>query len=209
MKPTHHLEDLITQWFSLLPVLPGSVNSRYRVCGKPNCRCQDKDNPRKHRAYQLNYCLAGKNGTLYLKKTQVDQAEEMTRQYKNCRMLFTAIATEMVRLSHAYGIAEAYAMMDAVVSTVRDKLAGKTPPPVTVREITTSRDIWKKRAVERQHHLDKNRVTLRDLKASRTAWRTKALALKNEHKTQSRLLREQSERIKNLESSQPAASKKN
>ena len=38
------------------PLRPGSVSRQFRVCGKPNCRCVDPSNPRRHGPYyQVNY----------------------------------------------------------------------------------------------------------------------------------------------------------
>jgi hypothetical protein len=208
MKPTCKLEKLVTKLFNLMPVLPGSVNTRYRICGKPNCRCQDKDNPRKHLAYQLNYCLASKNGTMYLKKSEVDRASEMTSNYKEFRAIYSAIASEMVQLSKTHGVAESYKMMLNVFESVRSKAAGNKHISRSMREIITSRDAWKETAVERQKQLDKTRVTIRDLTKSRAKWRQKASILKNESKAQEQIIKEQHKHIKDLESCQVTAAKK-
>lgn len=209
MKTTCTLEKLVTKLFNLMPVFPGSVNTRYRVCGKPNCRCQDKENPRKHLAYQLNYCLASKNGSMYLKKTEVDRAKEMTGNYKEFRAIYSAIASEMVRLAKTHGVSESYEMMHNVFETVRSKAAGNKPVSRSMREITTSRDSWKETAVERQKQLDKNRVTIRDLTESRAKWRQKASIMKTEIKEQEQIIKEQHKQIKDLELCQATAAKKN
>jgi len=209
MKTTCKLEKLVTKLFNLMPVLPGSINTRYRLCGKSNCRCQDKDNPRKHLAYQLNYCLASKNGTMYLKKTEVDRAREMTRNYKEFRAIYSAIASEMVQLAKTHGVIDSYKMMLSVFETVRSKAAGNKPVSRSMREIITSRDAWKETAVERQKQLDKTRITIRDLTESRAKWRKKASGLKNEIKAQAKILKEYRKHIRDLESYRTEAAKKN
>ena len=209
MKATCNLEKLVTKLFNLMPVLPGSINTRYRVCGKSNCRCQDKDDPRKHLAYQLNYCLASKTGTMYLKKSEVERAREMTGNYKDVRAIHSAIASEMVQLAKTHGVTEAYKIMLSVFDTVRGKTAGNKPGSGSVREIVTSRDAWKETAVERQKQLEKNRITIRDLTESRTKWRKKASSMQSEIKAQAKIIKECRKHIRDMESCRTDAAKKN
>jgi hypothetical protein len=75
---------------------PGSLSMQYNVCGNPNCRCKDKENPKKHGPYyQLSYTHKGKSTTEFVKADKVD---EVRQQIKNFRE-FKKLTDEWVDLS--------------------------------------------------------------------------------------------------------------
>jgi len=63
MKKNKQFDKLILAFFKLVPFLPGAITKQYKICGKPNCRCMDKENPRKHPSFQLSYTLENKRST--------------------------------------------------------------------------------------------------------------------------------------------------
>lgn len=54
---------------------------KYNVCGNPNCRCKDPENPKKHGPYyQISYSHKGKSMTQFVK---MDAMVETQKQLKN------------------------------------------------------------------------------------------------------------------------------
>lgn len=49
MKRSNILEEMI----KLTPLCSGNLYERYTPCGKSNCRCHDKENPRLHGPYYV------------------------------------------------------------------------------------------------------------------------------------------------------------
>ncbi len=99
MKKNKHLEKLILNFLNFKPILPGAVTKQYKTCGKPNCRCMDKDNPQKHPSFQFSYTLENKKSTVYVKKSEVEIARKMTDSYKNLRKIITDITLESVKIT--------------------------------------------------------------------------------------------------------------
>src|SRR5436309_13893305 len=64
-KTIQNLETQITRIKTQLqrqgPMRPGSLSRQYNVCGKPGCRCKDREHPLRHGPYyQLNSVYRGK-----------------------------------------------------------------------------------------------------------------------------------------------------
>ena len=71
----------IKHLLSAKPVLPGTLEKYYNVCGKAGCRCKDKNNPRKHGPYyRLSYSIKGKNSCIFIRKEDVKAIKEMTEE---------------------------------------------------------------------------------------------------------------------------------
>ena len=67
---------------------PGSISKQYNVCGKPNCRCKDPDNPRKHGPYfQLSYTWRGRSTSQFVQEERLEEVQEQLRNYKIFRKL--------------------------------------------------------------------------------------------------------------------------
>jgi len=48
-------EQIKAELAALGEMRPGSLSRQYNVCGKPNCRCKDPQNPQRHGpCYQLS-----------------------------------------------------------------------------------------------------------------------------------------------------------
>ena len=63
------LRNKIQELLASGPMLPGSISKQWNVCGNPNCRCKDKDNPKKHGPYyQLSFTIGGKSSSMFLNR---------------------------------------------------------------------------------------------------------------------------------------------
>jgi hypothetical protein len=66
----------------------GSISKQFNVCGKANCRCKDKKNPKKHGPYyQLSYVHKGKSTSQFIKKDFLDDTKRQTQNYKTFKKL--------------------------------------------------------------------------------------------------------------------------
>ena len=88
------------------PVLPGSLDAYHTVCGKPGCRCKDKDNPKRHGPYyRLSYSLAGRNSSMFVKQQDVERVRTMVSNYKRLRQLTVELALTSLESVKALGVA--------------------------------------------------------------------------------------------------------
>lgn len=88
---------------------PGSLSQQYNVCGSPGCRCKAAP-PRKHGPYyQLSYTRKGKDGTRFVKQTDLPLVRQAMANYAHLRKLvdrWIDLATELSDLKlelHAAG----------------------------------------------------------------------------------------------------------
>ena len=95
-----HLEQRIQQIQAELVTLgemrPGSLSKQYNVCGKPNCRCKDPQNPQRHGPYyQLSWVHQGKSTTQFIRRPLLPQVRAQIATYNTFRKL----TDEWVRLA--------------------------------------------------------------------------------------------------------------
>jgi len=77
---------------------PGSLNKQLTVCGRPGCRCQDPNKPKRHGPYfQLSYVHNGKSTTQFIQKELVPVVSQQLTNYKQ----FRALTAEWVDLALA------------------------------------------------------------------------------------------------------------
>lgn len=77
---------------------PGSLNQQWTVCGRPGCRCQNSQKPKKHGPYyQLSYVYKGKSTTQFIQKPLVPLVRRQLKNFKT----FKALTAEWVDLSLA------------------------------------------------------------------------------------------------------------
>ena len=86
------LEEKIQQTqeklLALGPIRPGSISKQYNVCGNPNCRCKDPDNPKKHGPYyNLSYTWKGRGKTEFVSKDRLQIVKSQIRDYKKMKRL--------------------------------------------------------------------------------------------------------------------------
>ncbi len=67
---------------------PGALSMQYNVCGKPNCRCKDPRDPKKHGPYcQLSYTHKGKSTTEFVRKERVAEVRRQIATYARFKKL--------------------------------------------------------------------------------------------------------------------------
>src|SRR5205809_7680730 len=70
------------------PMRPGSLSRQYNVCGKPGCRCKDREHPLRHGPYyQLNYVYRGKKTSKLIRRETLGQVRTELATYKKFRGL--------------------------------------------------------------------------------------------------------------------------
>ncbi len=164
------------------PILPGSLEEHYNVCGKAQCRCKDKNNPRKHGPYyRLSYSLKGKNSSVFVKKEDAEVIRKMTENYRQSRSNTQLLALEMVELYHKDGLQGMIDKYEKILDAELSKKAGSKPVSSILRETRSSCDKWKAKALERQAEIGKIQIKARDLEKSRGNWKAKATQAKKEN----------------------------
>jgi hypothetical protein len=70
------------------PLRPGTLYSRYSVCGKSGCRCARKRNPQKHGPYHyLSYTFGGKSYTEFVPADRLEQVRQQVSNYNRLMQL--------------------------------------------------------------------------------------------------------------------------
>ena len=86
------------------PMLPGAINEQWNVCGKKGCRCRDEINPRRHGPYsQLSFTLSGKSSSMFIKSTDLQEAQQCTSRYRKFKRLFTRLVEAYVAVVRNQG----------------------------------------------------------------------------------------------------------
>ena len=101
-----NLEQRIQQIKAELSALgemrPGSLSKQYNVCGKPNCRCKDPQNPQRHGPYyQLSWVHRGKSTTQFIRPALLPQVRAQIATYNKFRNLTDAWVNLALRLAQA------------------------------------------------------------------------------------------------------------
>jgi len=169
-------KEVVNEMVALLsdgPLLPGGVKEHYNVCGKKNCRCKAPEEPVLHGPYAvLSSTISGRSVSLNIGSSDREAVEEMVGRFRTLKGLLNNLALEYVdgfRVSGIAGIKES--VPDLVGIHVKSGAS-----EAEVKRLAASRDKWKKKALDRQALLQKNRITIRDLGDSRQKWRCEALA---------------------------------
>jgi len=86
------------------PMLPGSLNEQWNVCGTPGCRCKDPHHPAKHGPYyQVSFAIQGRSSTLFVKKGDVKEVRRRLDRCRRFKALALALAQAYVDLARAQG----------------------------------------------------------------------------------------------------------
>ena len=81
---------------------PGALSKQYNVCGKPGCRCKDKQNPKRHGPYyQISYTHLGKSTSEFVKKERVPEARMQLANYAKFRRLTQQWVALSLRIARA------------------------------------------------------------------------------------------------------------
>jgi hypothetical protein len=87
-KWQERIQQIKEELSNLGDIRPGTLSEQYNVCGKPNCRCKDPNDPKKHGPYyQLSYTHKGKSTTEFVKKDMVAQVRCQIRNYAKFKKL--------------------------------------------------------------------------------------------------------------------------
>lgn len=171
------MKEKVKKLLAAEPVLPGTLEKHYNVCGKPGCRCKDKINPRKHGPYyRLSYNVKGKNSSVFVKKEDAEAIKKMTENYKKARSNTQDMALVMVDFYRKNGLDATLNEYRSLLERERTRQAGGKSASAVLKETRNSRDKWKKKAIGRVAVINKNRVTIRDIRKSCDSWKKKAMA---------------------------------
>ena len=78
----HQLPQLLQEWLGREPLLPGSLYTLRRKCGKPNCRCSRGE---LHESTVLSYRGQGRPRNISPPAEQLESLRSMTHDYRRCR----------------------------------------------------------------------------------------------------------------------------
>jgi hypothetical protein len=82
LKVQQQLAQLLEDCLGREPLLPGSVYTLRRKCGKPNCRCNRGE---LHESTVLSYRGQGRPRNISPRPEQIDSLRTMTHDYRRCR----------------------------------------------------------------------------------------------------------------------------
>ncbi len=86
--------------FDLGEMRPGALSRQFNVCGKPGCRCKDRENPKKHGPYyQISYTHQGKSTSEFVKREMVADARKQLANYAKFKMLTQAWVELSLRIA--------------------------------------------------------------------------------------------------------------
>jgi hypothetical protein len=81
---------------------PGSLSRQYNVCGKPNCRGKDPQNPQRHGPYhQLSWVHRGKSSAQFIRPPLLPQVRAPIATYHKFRKLTDPWVNLALRLAQA------------------------------------------------------------------------------------------------------------
>lgn len=82
------------------PLRPGTLYSRYSVCGKPGCRCARKRKPLKHGPYHyLSYTFEGKSYTEFVTAEQLQEVRKEVSNYNKLVKLVRQLVANSLKLA--------------------------------------------------------------------------------------------------------------
>lgn len=82
LKVQQQLPKLLEDCLGREPLLPGSLYTLRRKCGKPNCRCA---RGQLHESTVLSYRGQGRPRNVSLRPEQLESLRTMTHHYRRCR----------------------------------------------------------------------------------------------------------------------------
>jgi hypothetical protein len=87
-KLEQRIQQIKAELAALGEMRPGSLSKQYNVCGKPNCRCKDPQNPQRHGPYyQLSWVHRGKSTTQFIRRPFLPQVRAQITTYNKFRKL--------------------------------------------------------------------------------------------------------------------------
>ena len=96
------IQQIKAELAALGEMRPGSLSKQYNVCGKPNCRCKDPQNPQRHGPYyQLSWVHRGKSSTQFIRRPLLPQVRAQIANYNKFRRLTEQWVNLALRLAQA------------------------------------------------------------------------------------------------------------
>lgn len=96
------IQQIKAELAALGEMRPGSLSKQYNVCGKPNCRCKDPQNPQRHGPYyQLSWVHRGKSSTQFIRRPLLPQVRAQIATYNKFRKLTEEWVNLALRLAQA------------------------------------------------------------------------------------------------------------
>jgi hypothetical protein len=82
--------NIIEEMIKLTPLCSGTLHERHITCGKKNCRCQDKDNPKLHGPYYAwNRIINGKQVSRTLRPgSELERVKEGIENGRRFQVLY-------------------------------------------------------------------------------------------------------------------------
>ena len=101
-KLESRIQQIKAQLAALGEMRPGSLSQQYNVCGKPNCRCKDPQNPQRHGPYyQLSWVHRGKSTTQFIRPPLLPEVRAQIATYTKFRKLTDEWVNLALRLAQA------------------------------------------------------------------------------------------------------------
>ena len=96
------IQQIKAELAALGDMRPGSLSKQYNVCGKPNCRCKDPQNPQRHGPYyQLSWVHRGKSSTQFIRQPLLPQVRAQLATYNKFRKLTEEWVNLALRVAQA------------------------------------------------------------------------------------------------------------
>ena len=96
------IQQIKAELAALGEMRPGSLSKQYNVCGKPNCRCKDPQNPQRHGPYyQLSWVHRGKSTTQFIRRPFLPQVRAQIARYNKFRKLTDEWVNLALRLAQS------------------------------------------------------------------------------------------------------------
>ena len=201
------MNDLIKTAMSIKPLLPGTLEKRYNICGKASCICKAKTNPKKHGPYyRLSFSVKGKNSSMFVKEKDAALVLQMTEAYKEHRNLSIELGLEFASLCKKIGFEAANQQFTDSLLDVKRDLVGMKPISAQQKACRQSKENWKEKAIERSKEINYKNVKINNLSKSRDNWKAtsqnekiETQALKKKIDSQNKQIQEQALLIETLE----------
>ena len=93
------------QMTELGAIHPGRLTQQYNICGRPDCCCKDKENPRRHGPYwYISYTLRKKSRTIFVAEEHVDEMRRRTERFVQMKDLVQQLIEASIDLAQEEGL---------------------------------------------------------------------------------------------------------
>jgi hypothetical protein len=97
------IERIKRELASLGPLRPGTLYTRYSVCGKPGCKCSRKNKPVKHGPYHyLSYTFKARSYTEFVPATRLRVVKKEVSNYNTLMRLIKSLVDSSIKLARLH-----------------------------------------------------------------------------------------------------------